>query len=114
MRQIILGISAFYHDSAASLLIDGEIIAAAHEERFTRKKHTAEFPVNAVRFVLDEAGIALDDVTVIAFYDKPYIKFERLLETYHAFAPYGLKSFMSAVPVWIKEKLFMKDMLKSE
>ncbi|HQN72046.1 MAG TPA: carbamoyltransferase [bacterium] len=114
MRQIILGISAFYHDSAASLLIDGEIIAAAHEERFTRKKHTAEFPVNAVKYVLDEAGIALDDVTVIAFYDKPYIKFERLLETYHAFAPYGLKSFLSAVPVWIKEKLFMKDMLKSE
>jgi len=114
MRQIILGISAFYHDSAASLLIDGAIIAAAHEERFTRKKHTAEFPVNAVRFVLDEAGVTLDDVTVIAFYDKPYIKFERLLETYHAFAPSGLKSFMSAVPVWIKEKLFMKDMLKSE
>lgn len=114
MRQIILGISAFYHDSAASLLIDGEIIAAAHEERFTRKKHTAEFPVNAVKYVLDEAGIALDDVTVIAFYDKPYIKFERLLETYHAFAPHGLKSFLSAVPVWIKEKLFMKDMLKSE
>lgn len=114
MRQIILGISAFYHDSAAALLIDGEIVAAAHEERFTRKKHTAEFPVNAVRYVLDEAGIALDDVTVIAFYDKPYIKFERLLETYHAFAPSGLKSFLSAVPVWIKEKLFMKDMLKSE
>lgn len=114
MRQIVLGISAFYHDSAASLLIDGEIIAAAHEERFTRKKHTAEFPVNAVRYVLDEAEITLDDVTVIAFYDKPYIKFERLLETYHSFAPSGLISFMSAVPVWIKEKLFMKDMLKSE
>lgn len=114
MRQIILGISAFYHDSAATLLIDGEIIAAAHEERFTRKKHTAEFPINAVRFVLDEAGITLDDVTIIAFYDKPYIKFERLLETYHAFAPSGLISFLSAIPVWIKEKLFMKDLLKSE
>ncbi|MGI6393808.1 MAG: carbamoyltransferase [bacterium] len=114
MRQIILGISAFYHDSAAALLVDGEIVAAAHEERFTRKKHTADFPANAIKYVLDEAGITLDDVTVIAFYDKPYIKFERLLETYHAFAPKGLVSFLSAVPVWIKEKLFMKDMLKSE
>ncbi|HRZ80439.1 MAG TPA: carbamoyltransferase N-terminal domain-containing protein, partial [bacterium] len=114
MRQIVLGISAYYHDSAAALLIDGEIIAAAHEERFTRKKHTALFPENAVRYVLDEAGVTLDDVTVVAFYDKPYIKFERLLETYHAIAPSGLKSFLSAVPVWIKEKLFMKDMLKEE
>lgn len=114
MRQIVLGISAYYHDSAAALLIDGEIIAAAHEERFTRKKHTALFPENAVKYVLDEAGVTLDDVTVVAFYDKPYIKFERLLETYHAIAPSGLKSFLSAVPVWIKEKLFMKDMLKEE
>ncbi|HNW83197.1 MAG TPA: carbamoyltransferase [bacterium] len=113
-RQIILGISAYYHDSAASLLIDGEIIAAAHEERFTRKKHTALFPVNACKYVLNEAGITLDDVTVVAFYDKPYIKFERLLETYHAVAPNGLKSFLSAIPVWIKEKLFMKEMLKEE
>ena len=96
MRQIVLGISAYYHDSAAALLIDGEIIAAAHEERFTRKKHTALFPENAVRYVLDEAGVTLDDVTVVAFYDKPYIKFERLLETYHAIAPSGLKSFLSA------------------
>lgn len=114
MRQIILGISAFYHDSAAVLLIDGEIIAAAQEERFTRKKHTAEFPVHACRYVMSEAGITLDDVTVIAFYDKPFIKFERLLETYHAIAPFGLKSFLSAIPVWIKEKLFMKKIIRSE
>lgn len=113
-REIILGISAYYHDSAAALLIDGDIFAAAHEERFTRKKQDPSFPINACRFVLDQAGITLDDVTAVAFYDKPYIKFERLLETYHAFAPKGLKSFNSAIPVWIKEKLFMKDMLREE
>ncbi|MBO7128024.1 carbamoyltransferase [bacterium] len=113
-REIILGISAYYHDSAAALLIDGDIFAAAHEERFTRKKQDPSFPINACRFVLDYAGITLDDVTAVAFYDKPYIKFERLLETYHAFAPKGLKSFYSAIPVWIKEKLFMKDMLREE
>ena len=113
-KEIILGISAYYHDSAAALLIDGDIFAAAHEERFTRKKQDPSFPINACRFVLDEAGITLDDVTAVAFYDKPYIKFERLLETYHAFAPKGLKSFNSAIPVWIKEKLFMKDMLREE
>lgn len=113
-KEIILGISAYYHDSAAALLIDGDIFAAAHEERFTRKKQDPSFPINACRFVLDYAGITLDDVTAVAFYDKPYIKFERLLETYHAFAPKGLKSFNSAIPVWIKEKLFMKDMLREE
>ncbi|MBO4698680.1 carbamoyltransferase [bacterium] len=113
-KEIILGISAYYHDSAAALLIDGDIFAAAHEERFTRKKQDSSFPINACRFVLDEAGITLDDVTAVAFYDKPYIKFERLLETYHAFAPKGLTSFNSAIPVWIKEKLFMKDMLREE
>ena len=113
-KEIILGISAYYHDSAAALLIDGDIFAAAHEERFTRKKQDPSFPINACRFVLDQAGITLDDVTAVAFYDKPYIKFERLLETYHAFAPKGLKSFNSAIPVWIKEKLFMKDMLREE
>ena len=113
-KEIILGISAYYHDSAAALLIDGDIFAAAHEERFTRKKQDPSFPINACRFVLDYAGISLDDVTAVAFYDKPYIKFERLLETYHAFAPKGLKSFNSAIPVWIKEKLFMKDMLRDE
>ena len=113
-KEIILGISAYYHDSAAALLIDGDIFAAAHEERFTRKKQDPSFPINACRFVLNQAGITLDDVTAVAFYDKPYIKFERLLETYHAFAPKGLKSFYSAIPVWIKEKLFMKDMLREE
>ena len=113
-KEIILGISAYYHDSAAALLIDGDIFAAAHEERFTRKKQDSSFPINACRFVLNQAGITLDDVTAVAFYDKPYIKFERLLETYHAFAPKGLTSFNSAIPVWIKEKLFMKDMLREE
>ena len=114
MATAILGISAYYHDSAAALIVDGEIIAAAHEERFTRKKHDSSFPVNAAKYVLKEAGIEYDDLTAVSFYDKPYIKFERLLETYHAFAPRGLRSFLSAVPVWIKEKLFMKKMLKDE
>ncbi|MEJ2108732.1 MAG: carbamoyltransferase [Acidobacteriota bacterium] len=114
MPEAILGISAFYHDSAAALVVDGEIIAAAHEERFTRKKHDASFPNQAVAYVLDEAGLKLEDTTAVAFYDKPYLKFERLLETYHSFAPRGLKSFLSAMPVWIKEKLFMRRMLKEE
>jgi carbamoyltransferase len=112
--QSILGISAYYHDSAAAIVIDGEIVAAAHEERFTRKKHDSRFPLNACRYVLEEAGIHYKDLTVVSFYDKPYLKFERLLETYHAFAPKGLNSFLSAIPVWIKEKLFMKHMLKEE
>ncbi|MDP6419550.1 MAG: carbamoyltransferase N-terminal domain-containing protein, partial [Candidatus Krumholzibacteria bacterium] len=111
MARAILGISAYYHDSAAALLLDGEIIAAAHEERFTRKKQDANFPENAIRYVLSEAGLKVSDLSAIAFYDKPYLKFERLLETYHAFAPLGLRSFLSAIPVWIKEKLFMKKML---
>lgn len=111
MQEAILGISAYYHDSAAALIVDGEIIAAAHEERFTRIKHDPSFPANAVKYVLEEGVLKLSDLTAIAFYDKPYIKFERLLETYHAFAPKGLKSFLSAIPVWIKEKLFMKKML---
>lgn len=110
----ILGVSAFYHDSAAALLVDGEICAAAHEERFTRKKHDASFPANAIRYVLDEAGLLVSDLDAIAFYDKPYLKFERLLETYHAYAPWGLRSFQSAMPVWIKEKLFMKKMVWDE
>lgn len=114
MPEVILGISAYYHDSAAALILDGEIIAAAHEERFTRKKHDASFPVNAARYVLQEAGVEYKDLSAIAFYDKPYIKFERLLETYHAFVPKGLRSFLSAIPVWIKEKLFMKKMLRDE
>ncbi|HKL26751.1 MAG TPA: carbamoyltransferase, partial [Desulfuromonadales bacterium] len=114
MPEAILGISAFYHDSAAALIVDGEIVAAAHEERFTRKKQDSSFPRHAVAYVLDEAGMQLADITAVAFYDKPYLKFERLLETYHAFAPRGLKSFLSAIPVWIKEKLFMRQMLREE
>ena len=112
MSVAILGISAYYHDSAAALLIDGEIVAAAQEERFTRKKHDASFPTNAAKYVLKEAGLQYHELTGTIFYEKPYIKFERLLETYHAFAPAGLTSFLSAIPVWIKEKLFMKRMLK--
>ncbi len=114
MPEAILGISAYYHDSAAAILIDGEIIAAAHEERFSRKKHDPSFPHEATKYVLREAGLDIGDLCAVAFYDKPYLKFERLLETYHAFAPKGLKSFLSAVPVWIKEKLFMKKLLMDE
>ena len=114
MSEAILGISAYYHDSAAALIVDGEIVAAAHEERFTRNKQDSGFPVHAVRYVLDEAGLQLADVTAVAFYDKPYIKFERLLETYHSFAPKGLKSFLTGIPVWIKEKLLMRHNLKNE
>lgn len=108
----ILGVSAYYHDSAAALIRDGVIVAAAHEERFTRKKHDAGFPLNAVRYVLEEAGLSLHEVEGIAFYDKPFLKFERLLETYHSFAPKGLGSFLVSMPVWIKEKLFMRTMLQ--
>lgn len=114
MPDAILGISAFYHDSAAVLLVDGEIVAAAQEERFTRKKHDAAFPHHAAKYVLKEGGLKLSDLTAVAFYDKPYLKFERLLETYNGFAPRGLKSFLSSIPVWIKEKLFMRKMLHDE
>ena len=107
----ILGISAFYHDSAAALVVDGDIIAAAQEERFTRIKHDSSFPQNAVRACLDIGGITLDDVDYVAFYDKPFLKFERLLETYLSFAPHGFGSFQKALPVWLKEKLFLKNML---
>ncbi len=110
----ILGISAYYHDSAAALLIDGRIVAAAQEERFTRKKHDPSFPVNAVKYALAESGLNLSDIDAVAFYDKPYIKFERLLETYHAFAPSGIRSFLSAMPVWLKEKLFMRRAIWKE
>ena len=108
----VLGISAYYHDSAAALLHDGQIVAAAQEERFTRKKHDAGFPKNALEYCLQEAGIALGDVDYVAFYDKPFLKFERLLETYVAFAPRGFESFRMAVPVWLREKLFLKDLLR--
>lgn len=110
----ILGVSAYYHDSAAALLCNGQIVAAAHEERFTRKKHDPDFPANAVRYVLDEGCVALQDLECVVFYDKPFLKFERLLETYHALAPKGLRSFLTAIPVWIKEKLFMRSMLERE
>ena len=109
----ILGISAFYHDSAAALIVEGKIIAAAQEERFTRKKQDASFPVNAVRFCLDFANIKLEEVDAIAFYDKPLLKFERLLETYYAFAPSGFVSFHKAVPVWLREKLFHKREIRN-
>lgn len=112
MVTAILGISAFYHDSAAALIIDGEIIAAAQEERFTRIKHDAGFPENAIKYVLGEAGITYDELTAVAFYDKPMLKFERLLETYHAFAPKGLLSFIKALPVWINEKLLIKKLIR--
>jgi carbamoyltransferase len=111
MKQAILGLSAYYHDSAAAILVDGEVIAAAQEERFTRKRHDPAFPTRAARYVLEEAGIEYENLSAVAFYDKPFLKFERLLETYHAFAPRGLASFSSSIPVWIKEKLFMRRML---
>jgi carbamoyltransferase len=110
----ILGLSAFYHDSAAALLVDGEIVAAAQEERFTRKKHDAGFPKHAIAYVLSEAGLGLEQVDHVAFYDKPFLKFERLIETYVANAPRGFKSFQMAIPVWIKEKLFQKNLLAKE
>ena len=107
----ILGISAFYHDSAACIIVNGEIIAAAQEERFTRKKHDQSYPYNAIEFVLKFAKLKLNDVDQIVFFEKPFLKFERLLETYVAFAPKGFISFAKAVPIWIKEKLFQKDLL---
>lgn len=110
----VLGISAYYHDSAAALLRDGEIVAAAQEERFTRKKHDAGFPKHALEYCLKEAGITLAEVDYVAFYDKPFLKFERLLETYVAFAPRGFESFRKAIPVWLREKLFLKDLLIKE
>lgn len=108
----ILGISAYYHDSAAAVLVDGEILAAAQEERFSRRKHDARFPEHAIRYCLAEAGIGLRDVGQIVFYDKPLVKFERLLETYLSYAPHGIRSFIAAMPVWLKEKLYLKDTLR--
>ena len=110
----ILGISAFYHDSAAAIIENGVIVAAAQEERFTRKKHDAAFPTNAVKYCLEYSGTSLDDLEGIAFYDKPLLKFERLLETYYAFSPKGVSSFITAIPVWLKEKLFLKKLIKDE
>ena len=107
----ILGISAFYHDSAAALLINGKIIAAAQEERFSRIKHDKNFPKNSINFVLNFAKINLTEVDYIVFYEKPFLKFERLLETYVGFAPRGLTSFCKAIPIWIKDKLFQKKLI---
>src|SRR5437667_5879938 len=112
VRMRVLGISAFYHDSAAALIEDGEPVAAAQEERFSRKKHDAGFPRNAIAYCLREGGITLDDVDYVAFYDKPFLKFERLLETSLAFAPRGLRSFRMAIPVWIRETLVQKNLLR--
>ena len=110
----ILGISAFYHDSAACLIKDGEIISAAQEERFTRKKHDFNFPTHAINFCLNYSNIQVDKLDLVAFYDKPFLKFERLLESYLSYAPKGIKSFIKAMPLWIKEKLWMKELIKKE
>ena len=110
----ILGISAFYHDSAAALIIDGKIIAAAQEERFSRKKHDSSYPFHAIEYVLKEAKLKLNEVNYITFYEKPFLKFERLLETYVAFAPKGFKSFSMSMPIWLGEKLFQKKILYNE
>jgi len=110
----ILGISAYYHDSAAAIIQDGKIIAAAQEERFTRKKHDAAFPSNAVKFCLEYSGINLQQLDAIVFYDKPFLKFERLLETYYAFSPKGIRSFLTSIPVWLKEKMFLKRLIYEE
>ncbi|MBI5056300.1 MAG: carbamoyltransferase [Nitrospirae bacterium] len=110
----ILGISAFYHDSAACLIQDGKIVSAAQEERFTRKKHDFSFPVNAIRFCLQNSKLSARDIDYVAFYDKPFLKFERILETYLSYAPTGFKSFIKAVPLWIKQKLWMKELIKNE
>ncbi len=114
MARAILGISAFFHDSAAVLLIDGKIVAAAQEERFTRIKNDAAFPVNAIKFVLKQGGVEENGLSAIAYYEKPLLKFERLLETYHAFAPKGLVSFLKAMPIWLKDKLFLRKTITSE
>lgn len=110
----ILGISAFYHDSAACLVRDGEIIAAAQEERFTRKKHDFNFPTNAVEYCLKEAGIDAEELDYVGFYDKPFIKFERILYSYLAYAPVGIRSFFKSIPLWIKQKLFIRDIIRKE
>ena len=107
----ILGIYSFYHDSAATIVIDGKIIAAAQEERFTRKKHDASYPYHAVEFVLNFSKLKLHQIDYIVFYEKPFLKFERLLETYVAFAPKGFRSFCMSIPLWIKEKLFQKKLI---
>src|SRR3954451_20876712 len=108
----ILGISAFYHDSAAALVVDGTVVAAAQEERFTRKKHDPAFPAQATAYCLRAAGLHLDQLAYVAFYDKPLVKFERLLESYLAYAPRGLRSFSMAIPVWLKQKLHTRRAIR--
>ena len=110
----ILGISAFYHDSAACLVQDGKIVSAAQEERFTRKKHDHSFPKNAINYCLQNSGLQGKDLDFIAFYDKPFIKFERILETYLAYAPVGIRSFIKAMPLWLKQKLWIKELIGKE
>src|ERR1051326_1654740 len=105
MSRAILGSSAFYHDSAAALIVGGQIVAAAQEERFTRIKHDSRFPEQAVQYCLREAGLRIEELELVVFYDKPLLKFDRLLETYLAYAPLGLRSFMTAIPLWLKTKL---------
>ena len=107
----ILGISAFYHDSAAALIIDGQVVSAAQEERFSRVKHDARYPKNAISFVLSNSNISLNELDYIVFFEKPFLKFERLLETYMAFSPSGFKSFSLSMPIWLREKLFQKKFL---
>ena len=107
----ILGISAFYHDSAAALIKNGDIVAAAQEERFSRKKHDSRYPFNAVKYILEENDLKLSEIDHIVFFEKPFLKFERLLETYLAFAPKGFKSFSLSMPIWLREKLFQKKFL---
>lgn len=114
MKEAVIGISAFYHDSAACILVDGQLIAAAQEERFTRKKHDASFPIRAIQYCMDEGMDSNTKITSIAFYEKPYLKFERLLETYHAFAPKGFGSYLAAIPTWIKGKIFVRETIKRE
>ena len=114
MSRYILGVSCFYHDSAATLLRDGEIIVAVQEERFTRKKHDADFPLNAISYCLKSENINLKDILSIVYYEKPLLTFERLLETYLGVAPRGSRSFIAAMQVWLKEKLFLKSNLKNQ
>jgi len=108
----ILGIAAFYHDSSAALIVDGHILAAVQEERFTREKHTSDFPIHAIRYCLNEGGLGIDDLDGVVFYDKPLLKFERLLQTYYSFAPRGFLSFLKAIPIWLSEKLFLKKLIR--
>ena len=116
MRQSvnILGISAFYHDSAACLVQDGKIISAAQEERFTRKKHDASFPTSAINYCLKNSGLTSAELDFVAFYEKPFLKFERILDTYMTYAPFGIKSFLKAIPLWIKQKLWMKELIREK